>query len=968
MLLGEGKSDDWKLINYRQVGDLVVAEFLHDLYNQAMLDLNPVHFRNTVCVIENGEFRSFAPQKEWDYLAEGLGEKLIRDPDLREKFSKYLERSQKDLTDLMDKLQMKYQDPSSSISGKDAFYDLADLQYMALDRIYAINLVQFEHALGHALTEMLHVPKENVDKFLKSSELTVSGQEEVLAIELSIKVTQNKITFEKAVEIHEKEFGGINLAYGAAKNDSPSHSKERLENLLATPEVERQQRLLALQSTQKTEAVVSEDTTVQELAELAKKLGERRDRNKALMGKVSSVRGEIMNRISHISNIERTDLRHYFLKDIFDLLAKNKQLPEQEIEKRKGRIVLHRQEREVYGVEAVSISESTFPQLTQNENVSEISGHIASAGIVQGKVRRVYTIEEAKKVKNDEILVAYGTDFDLMIGLQNCAGVITEEGGLLSHASVISRDLGKPCLINVKNAMSLLKDGDVIEINTNKSKVEIISRQRNTNKTANVAFLEDMCLEEITGAKAQNLRLVEQAGLPILPAIVATVETAENVDTITDGILDALREKGISTNSVIVRSNTVNEDTADQSMAGQYNSLVCRAERENIKQAISGVLTSYKKTKIQQLDSGKDPGTAVLIQPYYAQEYGGVAFSHHPITKKSGVIIEASDKGAGAVVEGGKTTSDVPVKIQKEVTEAVHKIEKALKCPVDVEWGYGADGLKIFQARPITFREAEPEERLKKLIIIAGGEGSRIKEMFNNNAAPFTKHFLPIPEKGGSILGAVIEKSDPHFDTIEISASQNTIDFARATLSSNEKVKITNDSEMIGPLGPPLLELLASGKRIYACCGDVYSNFDWKEMETLHEKSGNAVTILVSKSFPAEKAACFTIDEEAKVTGWSRKEKSTDNDYINIGGYIIDPSPEVIKIAQELIAQKKCKEDLFFEKCIDAGILSGFKDEGFSCNINTPDVYQKLVAKLVEEQNEKKAPGQHRRKPPSNAR
>lgn len=314
-------------------------------------------------------------------------------------------------------------------------------------------------------------------------------------------------------------------------------------------------------------------------------------------------------------------------------------------------------------------------------------------------------------------------------------------------------------------------------------------------------------------------------------------------------------------------------------------------------------------------------------------------------------------KGAAAVVEGQKTLAEVPPDVAQAVTDAVEKIEKILKCPVDVEWGYGADGLKIFQARPIVFKDTV--EHKKKLIVIAGGEGSRIKEMFNDRAAPFTKHFLPLPERGGSIIGAVVEKSREHFDAIEISASKNTMNFAATTFAGQDKVTVTNDDKMIGPLGPPLLALLAEGKRVFACCGDVYSNFNWKEMESFHDKSGNPVSILVAKSFPAEKAACFNIDESGKIVGWDRKEKSTAEDYINIGGYIIDPSPEVIKIAQELITQGKCKEDLFFEKCIKAGILSGFKEPSFSCNINTPDVYEALVTKLVE-----KSAAKSKTKPP----
>lgn len=81
-MLLDSNHNDWKLINYRSVGDLITAEFLHDLYNQAEIDLNPVHFRNTICVVKNGMFKSYAPQSEWDILAEVLGQNLINNAEL----------------------------------------------------------------------------------------------------------------------------------------------------------------------------------------------------------------------------------------------------------------------------------------------------------------------------------------------------------------------------------------------------------------------------------------------------------------------------------------------------------------------------------------------------------------------------------------------------------------------------------------------------------------------------------------------------------------------------------------------------------------------------------------------------------------------------------------------------------------------------------------------------------------------
>jgi pyruvate,water dikinase len=45
-----------------------------------------------------------------------------------------------------------------------------------------------------------------------------------------------------------------------------------------------------------------------------------------------------------------------------------------------------------------------------------------------------------------------------------CQGIITEEGGLTSHAAIVSRELGKPCLIGVEGCTTELTDGDRIKV------------------------------------------------------------------------------------------------------------------------------------------------------------------------------------------------------------------------------------------------------------------------------------------------------------------------------------------------------------------------------------------------------------------------------------------------------------------------------------------------------------------------
>lgn len=951
MLLNDGHNGDWKLINYRSVGDLITAEFLHDLYNQAEITLNPVHFRNTVCVVENGMFKSYAPQSEWDTLAEVLGNDLIRNSELRQSFSKYLERSQDDLTDFITNTNDRYTSITRNISHKDIFYDLSKLHFLALDKIYAINLVQFEHALGYAIDQLLGDQKEELDRLLKSTSLTVSGQEELKALQLSILVSEKQMSVEEAAEIHKKEFSSVNLAYGATQGQTDSDSYLRIVKLSSIPLQERHERIQQLQSVSQKKEEDKSGSVIEELTQLAKKLGERRDKNKALMGRVAESRKLIMDHIAITTSTSRDELSLYFLNDIFNLLIKHEQLSKTSLEERRNRIVLQRQERATYGVEAIQLSEQAFPNFFKDRKLSTLGGIVASSGKITGRIRKVYSIEEARQVKKDEIMVAFGTDFDLMIGLQNCAGVITEEGGLLSHASVISRELGKPCLINVKNAMSILQDGYLVELDTKSKNIDILDKTVNNLKYVDgVSLLTELPLTAVRGAKAKNLHILTQAGFPVLPAVLAQIDE-DQLEQIAESILLKLVQADYLSTSCIVRSNSTNEDTAESSMAGQYTSVVCQTEKKLLINALRDVLHSYNKPKIKDLSSQFEEKQSVLVQPYYPQQYGGVAFSHHPVDKKEGVIIEASQMGAGAVVEGKEIASNIPQEIEQEVSQKVSQIQKLFGQPMDVEWGFGEDGIKIFQARPIVFKDHYQDNRVigssRRLIVIAGGQGSRIKEMFSDEIAPFTKHFLPLPEKGGSIIGSIIEKSRPYFDVIELSGSHNTLEFLKPIFSNDLSIEISEDNAMIGPLYPPFKRLLSEKTRVHACCGDIYSNFNWDEMEAFHNKHGGPVTILIAKSFPAEKAACFSVDEHGCIYDWERKKESTNQDLINIGAYIFDPDPKLDAIANNLVETGRCKEDLFFQKCIEKGILHGYVDPDFSCNINIPSVYHALVRKIT---------------------
>ena len=73
-----------------------------------------------------------------------------------------------------------------------------------------------------------------------------------------------------------------------------------------------------------------------------------------------------------------------------------------------------------------------------------------------------------------EILVTKHTDpgWTALIALSK--GLIIEHGGVLSHASIVARDLGIPAVIGVRGATDLYKDGQKVEINGSTGEIKII--------------------------------------------------------------------------------------------------------------------------------------------------------------------------------------------------------------------------------------------------------------------------------------------------------------------------------------------------------------------------------------------------------------------------------------------------------------------------------------------------------------
>jgi len=105
-----------------------------------------------------------------------------------------------------------------------------------------------------------------------------------------------------------------------------------------------------------------------------------------------------------------------------------------------------------------------------------LKGLSAYPGVVKGIVNVIKTFHDVKRIQPGTILVANTTHPNYLPAMQKAAAFVTNEGGIISHAAIVARELKKPCVVGTKHATKILKDGDLVEVDAGKGVVKILKR------------------------------------------------------------------------------------------------------------------------------------------------------------------------------------------------------------------------------------------------------------------------------------------------------------------------------------------------------------------------------------------------------------------------------------------------------------------------------------------------------------
>ncbi|XKT74997.1 MAG: PEP-utilizing enzyme [Patescibacteria group bacterium UBA2103] len=462
---------EWRRINMRTVEHLIGAEFIHDLYNQHAFKINSFRFRNTVTVWKNGIVNSYAPQAEWDEIGEKISEKFLReDKELIFELENLYSLKRKFADTYIKKFFKKDLHNLSNVELATAF---EKLYYFTLGDFYRLNFVQVEHGLTVAIKKKLKEVGQNPDnisKLIVSKKPTEFQKEEILLRNIAKIRNQNKR--QALLTRHYEKYAFMHSAYGERPYPFSYYEEKTKQQNFAKDDIEEQIKKEAKKALVLLRSIKC--SQLERLVYLMIRGGEFRDSNKARLGFSMSLRFKFLEEIAKRTGVERDDLNFYSLNDLGRLLRDGLSVSKSLLSKRKeeGVVLARVEDIDVLSKEGLSerffeIQEDSFSE----ERCEALRGMCASPGSVEGTARIVFSYEDGEKVEPGDIMVAIGTDFDLMDAIQKSAAVITEEGGLLSHASVVCRELKKPCCIGVEHATSIIKDGQKICLDAEKGEI-----------------------------------------------------------------------------------------------------------------------------------------------------------------------------------------------------------------------------------------------------------------------------------------------------------------------------------------------------------------------------------------------------------------------------------------------------------------------------------------------------------------
>lgn len=181
---------------------------------------------------------------------------------------------------------------------------------------------------------------------------------------------------------------------------------------------------------------------------------------------------KICRKIAQKKNIKFGDLSFLSFSEVVKFF--NNKLTLQEIDKlQKARskhyVAVRSESKETIISDDFEKEVKKFQKYILKEKAAEIIKGIGiNKGIVKGRVQIINQTTPLNQVAAKKIIVTQMTSPNMTLILKKSLAIITDEGGLLCHAANVAREFGVLAIIGTKNATRILKNNDLVEVNTKK--------------------------------------------------------------------------------------------------------------------------------------------------------------------------------------------------------------------------------------------------------------------------------------------------------------------------------------------------------------------------------------------------------------------------------------------------------------------------------------------------------------------
>jgi phosphohistidine swiveling domain-containing protein len=106
-------------------------------------------------------------------------------------------------------------------------------------------------------------------------------------------------------------------------------------------------------------------------------------------------------------------------------------------------------------------------------HLTEVKGSVANAkGTIVGKAKVLITHKDFEKFQEGDILFAAEATPEFVPIMKKAKAVVTDRGGITSHAAIVSRELGVPCIVGAKDATTIFKDGETVEVDSERGLIK----------------------------------------------------------------------------------------------------------------------------------------------------------------------------------------------------------------------------------------------------------------------------------------------------------------------------------------------------------------------------------------------------------------------------------------------------------------------------------------------------------------